>query len=299
MTDTPPAEQRSTLSRRWILKIGITSLIMLGIGLWGIYDALIRYPAHGADAAESCEFRFLQQLAEDHREYQYKDSVADAAAGERGSLARLDEFDKKGKDAKLSKADELLKEWLEQLRIIGKIEPASTSTAIPRSDFRLDEKGNHVEVKDVSQRLASLRAKWTSGTAGSAPPLDRHDIHFQWAIAAIGLGVGGWLLSLIAVAKSRVYRWDPASQKLTLPGGAALVPQDIAEFDKRKWHRLFINLKIKSSHPQLGGQNLELDLLRFEPVEDWVLAMERTAFPETAEKEDEKPAEPAPAQTQP
>jgi hypothetical protein len=299
MTDTPPAQQRSNLSRRWLIKMAICTTVSLGIGLACVYDAVIRYPARGIDAAEHLEYLFLQQLADDHREFQYKESVADPAAGERGSRARLEEFDKRGKDAKLSKSDELLREWLGQLRIVGKIEPASTSTAIPRTDFRRDENGNHVEVKDFGQRLGALRTTWTSGGARSVVPLSDNDLYTQWAIAAVGLGVGGWLLFLMASAKSRVYRWDPQEQRLTLPGGASLVPSDIAEFDKRKWHRLFINLKIKPSHPQLGGKDLELDLLRHEPVEDWVLAMERTAFPEDAEKTDDKPAEDAPAQTQP
>src|SRR5262245_58725506 len=134
MTDSLPS-QRSSLSRRWILKMAICAVIMLGLGLWGVYDAVIRYPARGSEAAEACEYRYLQQLSDDHREYQYKDSVADPAAGERGSLARLEDFEKKGKDAKLSDADRLLHDWLEQLQIIGKLVPATASTAIPRTDF--------------------------------------------------------------------------------------------------------------------------------------------------------------------
>ena len=282
---TEPATQRSSLSRRWTIKMSVIALLLIGFGLWGLYDAMIRYPARGSEAAENIEYQYLQQLADDHREYSYDESVKDPA----GRLAKLEA----GPESS-AKADTLLKQWLEQLQIIGHLD-YNTATKIPRTDFRADDKGNHVQVTSFSQRLSELRTAWTSGAGRSAPPLSRHDIHMQWVIVVAGVGFGGYLLLLMLAARSRVYTWDAASQKLTVPGGAALLPADIAEFDKRKWHRLFITLKVKSSHPQLGGKDVEIDLLRYEPVEEWVLAMERTAFPESAEKAEEKPSSAAPA----
>ena len=74
----------------------------------------------------------------------------------------------------------------------------------------------------------------------------------------------------------------PLATEAELPGGQKVGPGDIAEFDKRKWDKFLVTLTIKDSHPTLGGQRVVVDLYRHEPVEDWILAMERTAFPETA-----------------
>ncbi|MGH7132453.1 MAG: hypothetical protein ACREJO_10960, partial [Phycisphaerales bacterium] len=69
------------------------------------------------------------------------------------------------------------------------------------------------------------------------------------------------------------------------PDGKTIVPADIAEFDKRKWDKFYVTINLK------GGEARKLDLLRYVPLEEWVLAMERTAFPETAPPEE--PATPA------
>jgi hypothetical protein len=282
MTDTPQAPQeRSHLSRKWTLKIGIIAIALIAFGLWGLYDAVIRYPARGSQAAEFLEFRYLDQLNTDHN--LYKATIDDPAA-------KLTDLEKRAKESTPSPADQALHAWLDQLVIIGKLQPEATK--IPRTDFRKDDKGQPIYVGDPSQRHRDLRTKWTASSVTPPPPLNRFDILMQWLIVAGGVGAGGWLLFLIIAAKTKVYRWDPASQTLTLPGGGSITPTDIAEFDKRKWHRLFITLKIKPTHPQLGGKDIEIDLLRFEPVEEWVLAMEKTVNPESAEAP-ESPAEPS------
>ena len=260
---------RSRLSRKWTIKIGIIALALIGLGVAGLYDALVGYPRRGQNAAEYLEYQYLQQLSSD----QSRASVADPSA-------RLLELNKKEKEgAPLSLTDQTLVRWLEQLKMVGKLEPASASTIIPRTDFRTDDQGKPIQVKDAGQRLADLKKSWTTsaGTPKQASPLSWMDIPSQWVIVALGLGFGGWLIFVLLSARAKVYRWDPAREVLTLPDGASIAPQDIAEFDKRKWHRLFITLKIKPSHPQLGGKDVTLDLLRFDPVEDWVLAMEKTA----------------------
>lgn len=285
MTDTPQAPQeRSHLSRKWTLKIGIIAIALIAFGLWGLYDAVIRYPARGSQSAEFLEFRYLDQLSTDHN--LHNASIDDPAA-------KLADLEKRAKTSTPSQADLALRAWLEQLDIIGKLQPEATK--IPRTDFRLDAKGEPIAVGDPSQRYRDLKAKWTASSVTAPPPLSHFDILMQWLIVAGGVGTGAWLLFLILAAKAKVYRWAPASQTLTLPGGASLTPTDIAEFDKRKWHRLFITLKIKPTHPQLGGKDIEIDLLRFEPVEEWVLAMEKTVNPEAAEAE--SPAEPPPAES--
>jgi hypothetical protein len=278
MTESTSAPLASHVARRWSVKIGLIALAITAFGLFGVYDAVKGYPDRGKNAAEAAEYQYLQQLGADHMDY--RASITDPALA-------LADLTRNEATAPLSPADHLEKAWLEQLDRVHKIEPASASTIIPRTDFRGDK------VTDAAQRRAELQKRWTTTAGGlrQASPLTPWDILLQWVIVAVCLPIGLWMFLLMMVAKSRVYRWDPSEQRLTLPGGQSFVPSDIAEVDKRKWHRLYVTLKMKPSHPQLGGRDVELDLLRYEPVEDWVLAMERTAFPEHAEKA----PEPAPA----
>jgi hypothetical protein len=65
----------------------------------------------------------------------------------------------------------------------------------------------------------------------------------------------------------------------------------INEVDKRKWHKFFVFLKLADNSPEI-----KLDLLRYSPLEDWVLEMEKlhpNYVPEPVEAEAE-PASPAP-----
>ena len=55
-TPANPAD-RSRLSRKWTLKIGIIAVLLVGYGVWGLYDATVSYPQRGSDAAEYCGCR--------------------------------------------------------------------------------------------------------------------------------------------------------------------------------------------------------------------------------------------------
>ncbi|MCU0688564.1 MAG: hypothetical protein MUE97_02320, partial [Phycisphaerales bacterium] len=103
------------------------------------------------------------------------------------------------------------------------------------------------------------------------------DIPFQWFITVVGFLGAIWVLFNIARTKAKVYRWDPATSRLTLPSGTSLVPADITEFDKRKWHKFFVTLVTTR------GDRHELDLYKYEPLEEWILAMEDIRFPEVPE----------------
>jgi hypothetical protein len=39
-------------------------------------------------------------------------------------------------------------------------------------------------------------------------------------------------------------------------------------------------IRVKNDHPTLAGQEVKFDLLRYVPLESWVVEMEYTAFPE-------------------
>ncbi len=98
-------------------------------------------------------------------------------------------------------------------------------------------------------------------------------------------GFALYLIVLWVRVAAKTYTWDAAHQQLGLPGGASLVPTDLADVDKRKWHKFFVTLEINDTHPKLAGQGVTLDLYRYVPLEEWVLEMERTRFPERAQAE--------------
>jgi len=235
----------------------------VAVGLWGLYDATIKYPERGARHAEYMEWQYLQ--AE-------QDNSALSLAGERepeAALARLRRqpaawfATRPAEDAKLG--------WLESLRTIGRLDPAHTTYGVG-------------ERPSASARLRELETEWT--TSGKSPKaLAAFDLPLQWAICLGGFALAGWMAFLFARVASKTYRWDPEARALTLPGGARIAPADIEDLDKRRWHKFLVTLKIAGGHPQLGGRDVQLDLYRYTPLEEWVLEMERVRFPDRQEPE--------------
>lgn len=258
----------TSVNRKWTLKIGVFALILLAFGVWGYYDAAVKYPERGAHAAETLEFRYLESYRELNRALDTKGaSIEDPAA----MLTELSTQEVKD----LSPLDQTRRQWLEQLKIIGRLKPEHTR--LPRDDFFKDGMSQGGRIPDATARHAALK------NAPPGKPLSAFDIYMQWLIFVVGLAIGLYLTGLIVAVHRKVYRWDPGEKRLHLPSGDSIVPADIEEFDKRKWDKFIITLKIKQGHATLGGQTLTLDLLRYVPLEDWVLEMEREAFPESIE----------------
>lgn len=248
-----PMEQ-TRINPKWLWKMAIIAVVLLGFGVYGLYDATIGYPNRGVKYAEYAEWEYLRAIKQD--EAWDRASVKDPAA----EIQRLKE-----RKSNVSRIEASRHEWLGALDVVGRLNPG------------------HTEMADPIQRFEELNTRWTTsqGAAKSSPKkLDFYDIPVQWLITFVGFGIGLYLTALILSVMRVRYGWEPASQTLTLPGGATLTPGDIAEFDKRKWHKFLIFLKIKPSHPTLANKELKLDLLRHVPLEDWILEMEKTAFPE-------------------
>jgi len=279
--ESNPGTLTTTISRKWTLRMVIIGLVLFAFGLWGLYDAAVVYPARGARSAEWLEYQYLDQFATLRPPLDARASVADPKA-------ELDRVERRlAETGQVDAADRALREWVRSLHLIGKREPATT-TAIPRQDFR------GVPVNDARERRSELAQRWTTGGTSSATPspLSRWDIPVQWLITVLGMGIGLWMFVLLLRVRARRFTYEPATKRLTLPGGNSIVPEDIEDVDKRKWHKFFVAMKIKPSHPQLGGKTVEFDLLRFVPLEDWVLEMERAAFPDRAEAAAVEPSTP-------
>jgi hypothetical protein len=257
--------QTTTLNRPWLVKMAIFLVILLGFGVYGLYDATVAYPRRGERYAETRLYEYLK-ASQQSGPLTSRVSVENP----REDLARL-----KTMERSLSDPEKRRKEWLESLEVIGRLSP--DATRLPEPD----------------RRYAELQKQWATG--GQPKPLEWYDIPVQWLFVLIGIGGALWLAGLfLAVARKR-YRWDPEAPALHLPGGQVITPADLEDVDKRRWDKFLVYLRLKPAHPTLGGRELKLDLYRYAPLESWVLELERAAFP-GREQESPPGADPSPPQ---
>jgi hypothetical protein len=258
-TDQPtsrPEVEVTSLNKGWLIKLVVIAVALLGLGCWGLYDALIAFPARGANHAEFTEWRYLQAANEAGRLL----TASDENPGE--SLTRLRTDRNRLRDrlaetpegtlAYRETAMDLAKfEWLTSLSRIGRVNTDYTTFEQPRD--RLDE----------------LTQEWETRT--QPKPLAAYDIPSQWVFVVCGFGGFGWIALIILRAKGVQYSYKPATLELTLPSGRSFTPSQISEVDKRKWHKFFVTLRFKEG----AGAPVTLDLLRHKPLEDWILEMEK------------------------
>lgn len=275
-TPTPEApatidsRSETTVSKKWLIKTAIMALGVFLLGMWGLYDALVVYPNRGIRAAEYLEYQYLSQYEKERGSVDERAAIKDPAAELTRLDARLKEF------GSLNEAERPLHGWLIQLKLTGRLKP--TFTDLPRQDPNAKQGDpNFGQQLTGSTRLRDLEKAWTTsdGTAKSASTLDWYDIPSQWLIMILGTAGGLYMFLIIARVLGKKFRFNHSTQTLTLADGNTITAADIAEFDKRKWHKFYINLIIKPTHPTLANKNIELDLLRYEPLESWILALER------------------------
>lgn len=242
-------------NRPWLLKLAIFTVALLGFGLYGLYDAKIAYPNRGINHSSYLLYQYLEAAK--------GENWSDARTTVEDPVNELKALRDKGGE-KLTGAEGARFAWLKSLSVVGRLTPEYTSIGKP------------------ADSLAEMKKTWTTGTgARSAPkPLAAYDIPVQWLFTFIGLGGGAALLLHILRVMARKYKWDPEAKALQLPDGSTLTPEDIEDFDKRKWDKFLIFLKIKAGHSPHGGKELKLDLYQHSPLESWVLEMERIAFPD-------------------
>ncbi len=269
----PSTATVTSLNSHWLMKMGIFFIVLAGLGGWGLYDATIAYPARGeADASYQLK-EYLAAAKTAGRLSQTR--VTDAATDLADLQKRRAEFASAARDAstgngRIAAMERDKLDWLESL---SRVWPLATAPS---------------RISDPDKQLGELTAEWN--TRPAPKPLSGLDMFFQWLFVAIG-GVGAaWVALIVLWAGTLKFRFDPATLRLTLPGAGnpTIVPADIKEIDKRKWHKFFVTLNLKN------GKSVKLDLLRYTPLEEWILRMERAAFPETA-GEPAPEAHPAPA----
>ncbi len=251
--------QQTRISRRWLVKIMIFLLAAAGLGVWGLLDATVFYPARGRAHAEHQELEYLKAMERAGRLLPNFVTIADPRADWRTLRGRADTLEQsraaaqaggRADEARRLEADMAKLEFLQALANVGDLSPARTRLDDPRS------------------RLSALDVKWQS--LPQPKPLSAFDIPMQWLFVAIGFGLAGWIAALIVMVSAKKYRYEGGELRLHLPGGRTLVPADIKELDKRKWDKFIVFLALKDA-----SAPIRLDLLRYEPLEAWILEMEK------------------------
>lgn len=248
------------LSPRWLFKMGVFAIVGALFGAWGLYDGLVKYPARGERVAQ---FELLEYLDKaDTAGRLFRASVDDPA----GELTRLRELRASG--GVVGEVEEARLGWLHELAKVNNLATLTAENAAMTSRPPAAQEDTKTWFLVPATTRDALRAE-LQGKKQPAP-LSDFDILFQYLIAVVGWAV--FLLVLWRIVKSAAtkYRYVPGEMRLTLPGGRAITPSDIALVDKRDWHKFFVHLKLKGS-----GEEVKLDLLRFQPLEQWVLQMAR------------------------
>ena len=264
--------QETRINNKWSVKIAIFFVALAGLGLWGLYDALIKYPAMGEAAAEWAEREYLA-AAQDSGELLVA-SVPDPDAAMRDLRTQKESLQLESSSAaaggQARRAITRLKrlEWLESLTIIGQLS------------------AEHTTFDDPQDRLETLRTEHEN--LNQPKPLAAYDIPMQWVFVVVGFGGASYLAYLMVNVSRRKYRYEEETHTLKLPTGESITPDHIAEVDKRKWDKFIVVLRLKD------GSSHRLDLLRYTPLEEWILEMEKLTDGYEAPEEDESSDEDAP-----
>ncbi len=259
-TETRGGLLTTSVSRRWLLKWGAICIVGLGLGVWGLYDWQVAYPARGELHARFMLKQYLEQAAGDFA--LRSASVEDPAA----EMERLDQAAAEGSLTALQQSREL---WLTALTRLHSLEDLAAENAAMLERPAGERSDTHTWFVRPNDTLDELR---TELQATSQPkPLSAYDLPVQALIMVAGFAVGGLLLLHIVRTFLTRYRYAPDERRLVLPSGRELTPDDIAFVDKRKWDKFFVFLKLKQEQ---GGEEIKVDLYRFEPLEEWILDME-------------------------
>ncbi len=302
------------LNRTWVLKMTVFLVVLLAFGFWALYDAAILYPNRGLQFASYQLKEYL--AAADKAGFLRSDRIAsaDPAADLSALSARLSDLrsaaakDSSSQESRTATMDLARYEWLSALERCWKLTPSAKPLGeimspskrtlwvdVAKGDgYSTSMDGTHAPLS-VQALYNDLLAYWS----GARPtPLSAFDLPVQWLFVAVGFGLGAYLIFLLVRCKTQAIRtrFEPETQRLSLPSGASFVPADLEDLDKRLWHKYFVIAILKDSSQH------KLDLLRYVPLEDWVLEMEKTRFPERAAEEaaakkaaeEEAPTEPTP-----
>lgn len=291
---------RTTLSRAWLLKTGAFLLLLLGFGIWGTIDAYWAYPKRGlADA--SYQLRNWIAAADGAGKLtQTNFTLTDPKSELAALVAKQDQLRAdaraEGSAGAAAKADLAKLEFLQSLSRLWQLNSQPKTVAhVEKPEFRTliyrPESGTGLGIgpgkaqAELSIRTfgESLDSYWR--TAKPPTPLSGFDMAFQYLFMFVGFVGGAWMIFVLLRAKATASKitWQHEHLELTLADGAKFTPATLKDIDKRDWHKYFCALIDADNKPH------RVDLLRYEPLEDWVLQLERAAFPDRAKPADSSP----------
>lgn len=265
MSDTEPTAPDATaspasgdvratsLNKRWLWKMYVFLLAMLILGFWGMYDAIWLYPQRGLDSAEYLQKTYLE--------------AADKAGtlSLSGVKAPATELERLSEPLPTNDVEIARLRWLDALKLVRNLKVIEDQIASGQEP----NPGPTTAPSDPRATLDQLVTKWSNKNPPAA--LSPFDIPVQYLFMAIGLGVAAYLIFFLIRCSRTKFRYQPASMRLTMPDGRSFVPADIEDIDRRLWHKFFVELKVRGIGP------VKLDLLRYWPLEEWFLEMEKHA----------------------
>lgn len=251
MQDQQGQVQETRLNPRWLLKMGIFFVFLFGLGIWGWYDATIKYPERGREHAEFMLKNYLETAREEGQ--LLRASVPDPAAEYRRLLDQ---------DNALGPVESQRLNWLKSLSRVYSLDQLSR-----RNEELGSQEGSLTIFADPAARLAQLQQEWQNKPVPSG--LNDYDIPVQYLIMFTGFALSIWVVFVFFTAATKKYRFEPDSHTILLPGGKRIEPASVTEVDKRKWHKFYVTIRLED------GSAHTLDLYRYTPLEDWVLEMEK------------------------
>ncbi|MBA4028741.1 MAG: hypothetical protein C0475_06360 [Planctomyces sp.] len=245
--------QRTSVHRKWVFKFVAVLAVCLALGGWGLADAVWIYPARGEKAAKFFELDYLR--ASEAALRMSEATVPDPELTLAQLRGRSDELlDRAVDDRSVEARDRARLLWLESLDRLGRAVPERTAFADARARVR--------ELEEFAK------------TTTVPLPLDKYDLPIQYAISVIGFAASAYPVWLLLTVSRVRYAWDPEAKRLHLPDGATITPADISGVDRRAWHKFYVTLELKDN------RRVKLDLLRYVPLEDWVIELHKAALPE-------------------
>ena len=253
---------KTHLKGSWVAKMAVFFVVLLGLAGWGYMDAAVVYPARGREVVEYTKMQYLN-VAQGNN-ILFRASVEDPATEHARLMAK--EVDS------LTQFELGRREWLTSISRIASLEKIELENRAEMQRRVADPSSAAVGTETLfvspSQTLADLTAALSNQSVPK--PLKAFDIPVQWMICIAGLAGAAWVGFLFLKAKSTSFSYKPETHELTLPGGRAFTPEMLEVVDKRKWDKFFVFLKVQG----IGGE-IKLDLLKFVPLEDWILEMEK------------------------
>lgn len=271
-----PSQLTTTLGRTWKIKTAIFAVALLGLGLWGAYDALVVYPARGRASADFALQDYLETVRSASgggtpvfTRNAAQISVADPQA-EYARLTGLQDDNVLGQPGYENERARL--SWLEALSRVNSLASlkaendaelarrAADPTARPQPTTTL--------FVDLYQRYDEIVAKNMGRNRPS--PLNAFDIPLQFLFMIVGFAGFLYMVVFFVRVNRKTFRYDPHAKRLTMPDGRSFTPDDLETVDKRKWDKYLVFITLKDGSPEI-----KLDLYRYDPLETWILEIER------------------------